>query len=108
MHLCVACMTSLSGFFFGHMSIIFMYLLSPLLFRWVYLKNKENSSLYAMKWCSAGEGANGKCHIGAIVENSGPFIIYIHYVYIPEYISISQDYRRDRISIVYKSQCMDP
>ena len=39
---------------------------------------------------------NGTCHIGAIVENSGPYRIYIHYIHIPEYISISQGYQRSQ------------
>ena len=42
------------------------------------------------------------------MENSGPSRIYIHYIYIPEYISISQGYQRARIVIIYINQYMDP
>ena len=74
----------------------------------VCLKNKGISSLYAMKRCSAGECTNGRCHIEAMVENSGPSRIYIHYIYIPEYISISQGYQRARSVIIYINEYMDP
>ena len=43
----------------------------------------------------------------AIVENSGLSRICIHYIYIPEYISISQGYQRARTVIIYINQCMD-
>ena len=42
------------------------------------------------------------------MENSGPSKIYIHYMHIPEYISISQGYQRARILIVYISKFMHP
>ena len=42
------------------------------------------------------------------MRNSGPSRIYFHYIYVPEYISVSQGYQRARISIVYKSECMGP
>ena len=51
---------------------------------------------------------NGTCHIDAKVENSGPYRIYIHYIHIPEYISIFMGYQKTRISIIYISECMDP
>ena len=42
------------------------------------------------------------------MENSGPSRIYIHYIYIPEYITVSQGYQRARILIIYISEFMDP
>ena len=41
------------------------------------------------------------------MENSGPSRIYIHYIYIPEYITVSQGYQRARILIIYISKFMD-
>ena len=46
-------------------------------------------------------------HWCTIVENSGPSRIYIHYIYIPEYITVSQGYQRARILIIYISKFMD-
>ena len=37
-----------------------------------------------------------------------PEYILLLYIYIPEYISISQGYQRARILIIYISQFMDP
>ena len=42
-----------------------------------------------------------------MVENSGPYRIYIHYIYIPEYISISQGYQRARTVVIYINKYMD-